>query len=81
MTAVHHREGDVETVWFVDPIPAHLPVNIVITTFGFDIRGGDRTCEVVVRGFVPKWWSILRKEELAQTYANIVELKAQGVPK
>ncbi len=81
MTAVPHREGDIEEVWFFDVFHSCLPVSIVITQWGFDINaprhhGGA----VLVRVFVPRWWSAEQKNDLAQTYADIVELKAQGVP-
>lgn len=80
MTAVHHREGDIEEVWFFDVFHSCLPVSIILTRWGFDLRAAHHHGgAVIVRVDVPVWWPLERKNELAQTYANIVELKAQGV--
>lgn len=76
----HTKEGDIEELWFFDPQPINMPVDLTITQWGFDLRGKNCAGAVLLRVFTPKWWSADQKNDLAQTYATLIELRAQGVP-
>lgn len=77
----HVKEGDIEEVWFVDNfwLSGLLPLKVVVAMWGFDLRSKAKNNDVVVRVFVPQWWSTEQKEDLAETYISIIELKA-GAP-
>lgn len=77
--ASHVKEGDIEEVWFWDTAwtPDMLPFDLTITTFGFDIRANNKF-DVVVRVFVPKWWSNDQRNDLAHTYMALLQLKAEN---
>lgn len=76
----HTKEGDIEELWFFDPQPINMPVELTLTTYGFDVRGQNCAGAVLLRVFTPRWWDAKRKADLAHTYATLVELRAQGVP-